>query len=116
MNKICDIDTLVIASVSKTRIPGLTKELIERRFYFTRVDSSGGFLQGSTNTLLIGIEKERLNELKELLRKYCRRKITRVPTEAQIEAFAQYNQPIIVEAQTGGATVHSIPIEHFEQF
>ena len=112
----CGVDTLIIASVSKTRMPGLTKELVERHFYFTQVDSSVGLLQGSTNTLLIGISLDRYNELKELLLEYCQRKITHVPTQTQIEAFAQYSQPIIVETQTGGATIHTIPVEHFEQF
>jgi uncharacterized protein YaaQ len=116
MCKNCNIDTLVIANVSKTQVAGLTKELVKNGFYFTLIDSSGGLLQGSTNTLLIGIIRERYNDLMDLLRICCQRKITHVPTQTQMETFAHYSQPMIIEAQTGGAMVHTIPVEHFEQF
>ena len=110
------IDYLVIASISKSRTPGLAQELVEQKYYFTRIDASGGFLQGSTNTLLIGISKNRLDQLKEILRKYCRRRVSHIPTTTQIEALGQYSQPLIIEAETGGATIHTLPVTHFEQF
>ena len=116
MDKNSNVDTLVIVNASKTQMPSLTKELVEKRFYFTLIDSSGGLLQGSTNTLLIGIQLERHRELMNILRKCCQRRITHVPTQTQMESFAHYSQPMIIEAQTGGATIHTIPVEHFEQF
>ena len=112
----CEINTLLIANISSEHLTPLTKELNERRFYFTRIASSGGFLNFSTNTLLIGIRQERYDELMGLLHTYCKKQRTHIATQTQMEAHFQPAQPIIIEAETGGATLLTLPVEHFEQF
>ena len=112
----CTINTLIIANASSEQVPPLTKELNKQRFYFTRIASSGGFMQLSTNTLLIGIHNERYDELMDILHKFCKKQRTHIATQTQIEAHFQPTQPIIIEAETGGATILTVPVEHFEQY
>ncbi len=112
----CDINTLIIATASSDQVPMLTKELNKQRFYFTHVASSGSFMQLSTNTLLIGIPHERYKELMDILHKHCKKQRTHIATQTQIEAHFQPAQPIIIEAEMGGATILTIPVEHFEQY
>ena len=107
----CDnfgINTLIIANASSEHVPFLIDVLNKKHFYFTQIASSGGFLQISTNTLLI--------ELMELIRTYCKKQLTHIATQTQMEAHFQPSQPIIIEAETGGATILTLPVEHFEQY
>lgn len=112
----CEINTLIIANVASEQVPTLTKELNQKRFYFTRIASSGGFLHLSTNTLLIGIRQARYDELMEILHACCKKQRTHIATQTQMEAHFQPSQPIIIEAETGGATLLTLPVRHFEQY
>jgi len=112
----CKINTLIIANVSSEQVPVLMKELIQKRFSFTRIASSGGLLTVSTNTFLIGIRQERHGELMGLLNTCCKKQLTHIATQTQMEAHFQPSQPIIIEAETGGATILTLPVDHFEQY
>jgi uncharacterized protein YaaQ len=111
-----NIDTLVIANIANEQIPLLIKELNKLRFYFTRIDSSGGLLYLSTSTLLIGIRKERYEKLMDLLHTYCKKQRTHIATQTQMETHFQPSHPIIIEAETGGASILTLVVEHFEQY
>lgn len=112
----CKINTLIIANASSEQVPMLMKELNKNHFYFTRIASSGSFMQLSTNTLIIGIPQDRYDELMQILHKHCKKQRTHIATQTQIEAHFQPSQPIIIEAETGGATILTLPVEHFEQY
>ncbi len=112
----CEINTLLIVYLSADQLPGLTAALNEQKFYFTRIASRGGFLNLSTNTLLIGINDDRHDELTALLNEHCSKRRTHIATQTQMEAHFQPSQPIIIEAETGGATILTLPVEHFEQY
>ena len=112
----CDIDTLVILYITNEQIDALTQSLNEQHFYFTRIASSGGFLNYPNSSLLIGISQDRLNELKALINQSCRRRTTHIATQTHIESYPHHSSPIIVEAEVGGATMQTLAVEHFEQF
>lgn len=112
----CGIDTLVIVYITNEQIDELTKKLNAERFYFTRIASSGGILNYPNSSLIIGISKNRLDDLKNLIKQCCQRRTTHIATQTHIEAYPQYSAPVIVEAEVGGATLHTLPVEHFEQF
>jgi len=116
MSENSNINTLVIASVSSENLQALVTALNEGRFYFTRLNSSGGFLYLSLNTLLIGVRRERYDELMEILTHCCRKQRTHIATQTQMEAHFQPAQPTIIEAEIGGATILTLPVEYFEQY
>ncbi len=108
-----DVTLLVIAIVSNEQINDLTQELIKGGFYFTRVDSNGGILEKSTISLLVGINQLRLDPLLEIIRKFCKTKLKFIP--ARVEAPMMQGQPLMIEAEVGGATVYVVEVEQFVQ-
>ncbi|MBN1665821.1 MAG: cyclic-di-AMP receptor [Anaerolineales bacterium] len=110
------IDTLIIINVSGDQMPTLARQLIEKDFHFTQIDSSGGLLHVLTNSLLVGINRQRYPELKELIHACCRRRRTHIAAETQMDIHLHPAQPIIIEAEIGGATLNTLDVEYFEQF
>jgi len=58
---------LVVAVVHSDDAPVLTRALAENGFQATRLPSWGGFLNQENATFLIGVEDERLDEVKALI-------------------------------------------------
>ena len=103
--------------LNKFNTAGLLKrDLIQKRFFFTTVDDTGGFFFSSTSTIFVGIPSDRFDELMEIINSHCKKQRTHIATQTQIETHFQPSQPIIIEAETGGATILTLPVEHFEQY
>jgi uncharacterized protein YaaQ len=107
------INQLVIATVSGAQAGALTDRLTRDGFTVTRVDSSGGILHEATVSLLIGLEQARLSHLLEHVRECCRTRRRFIP--AHVEAPLLEIQPMLIEAEVGGATVYVLDVERFEQ-
>lgn len=116
MNSTLAVDTLVILNVTNEQIDELAKQLVKRDFHFTRIASSGGFLQFPNNSLLIGIASERLGDLKDLVYQCCRRRTAHIATQSHVESYPHHSQPVIIEAEVGGASLQILKVDHFEQF
>ena len=105
---------LVIAVInnddSRTAITALTG----RDFFVTQLSTTGGFLMVGNTTLLIGTEKERLPELKEILRKYC---VMREKTALSVEAFGRglLNHSVEEKVTIGGAVMFTLSVDEFEK-
>ena len=105
---------LVIAVInnddSRTAITALTG----RDFFVTQLSTTGGFLMVGNTTLLIGTEKERLPELKEILRKYC---VTREKTNPSDEDFGRglLNHSLEEKVTIGGAVMITLSVDEFEK-
>ncbi|HBX67887.1 MAG TPA: hypothetical protein DEH25_00420 [Chloroflexi bacterium] len=112
----CSVDTLVILNVTNEQVDDLAKQLVKNEFYFTRVASSGGFLNYPNTSLLIGIAYNRLDDLKKLIFQCCRRRIAHIATQSHAESYPHHSQPVIIEAEIGGASYQILAVEHFEQF
>ena len=113
LTKKTDIDTLVIATVLGGQAALLVEALRRESFRFTEVDSRGGFLQEPVTTLLIGLDRERIEKLLELARHYCKARLQYIP--ARLDASAMQGQPLMIEALTGGATLIAFEVEQFIQ-
>lgn len=107
------VNQLIIANVAGAQANELTDRLTRSGFYVTQVDSSGGILYETTTTLLIGLDKERLPQLLEFVRECCHTRRRYVP--AHVEAPLLEVQPMMIEAEVGGATVYTLNVERFEQ-
>ena len=114
MSPSSSIDQLFVVIVVSDQIGELTDKLIKNRFYFTRVDSSGGFLEQATVGLLVGIHHDRQDPLLELIRECCHTRRMYIP--ARVEPPMIQSQPVMIEAEVGGATVFSFDVEQFLQF
>jgi uncharacterized protein YaaQ len=107
------INQLVLATVSGTQAGELIGRLNRDRFYVTKIDSSGGLLYEATVLLLIGLDGIRLSRLLEHIRECCPTRRKFVPAHVETPFFAA--QPVMIEAEIGGATIYVLDVERFEQ-
>jgi len=107
------INQLVIATVSGAQAGALTDRLTHDGFHVTQVDSSGGILYEATVSLLIGLNQAHLPRLLAHVRECCRTRRRFIP--AHVEAPLLEIQPVLIEAEVGGATVYVLDVERFEQ-
>ena len=105
------INQLVIV-VSGAQAGELMQRLGHERFYFTKIDSSGGLIQEPNVTLLIGVNETRLEALLEIVRKICQPYRQFIP--AHVSVHPMHMQPAMIEAEMGGATVYVLDVERFE--
>lgn len=107
------VNQLVIATVYGGQAGALMDRLSRDGFYFTQVDSSGGILYEATVSLFIGLDKTRLPRLLEHIRECCHTRRRFIPAHA--EAPTLEFQPMMIEAEVGGATVYVLDVERFER-
>lgn len=108
-----EINQLVIVTVAGSQAGELMKSLSREGFYFTQIDSSGGLLQEPTACLLIGLNNLRHKPLLELIRQCCHTRRQYIP--ARLDVPQLQLQPVMIEAQVGGATIYTVEVERFEQ-
>lgn len=107
---------LLVCVVRDQDAPRLLDSLRDRKISFTKLASTGGFLREGNTTLLIGIEEERREEVRDLIRKTCGRR------EEIVESTIPLNEPIgpfvpqRVKVTRGGGVLFEIPIEYYERF
>ena len=113
MNETESIDRLVIAVVSSEDVGDLAQQLIRDGFYFTRVTSHGGLLSDEIISLLVGINSSRHAALLDLIGRSCHTRVKYVPA---IDNSAFQGQPLMIEAQVGGAIIYTCEVEQFVQY
>ncbi|NLF01924.1 MAG: hypothetical protein GX601_13205 [Anaerolineales bacterium] len=107
------VNQLVVATVAGAQANTLTDRLTQAGFYATQIDSSGGILYEATVSLLIGLDRTQLPQLLEQFRECCSSRRRFIP--AHVEAPLLEIQPVMIEAEVGGATVYVLDVERFEQ-
>lgn len=107
------VNQLVIANVSGSQAGVLVERLLRDGFYVTQIDSSGGILYEAAVTLIIGLDRARLPRVTEHIRECCRLRRRFIP--AHVEAPLLEVQPVMIEAEVGGATIYAFDVERFEQ-
>lgn len=106
------IKLLMLAVVQEQDRDEATRALEAVNFPVVFLFSAGGFLGRRNATLLIGLHGERETEVLNILRDKCREHIEylTLPLEG-----SPLPMPTPVPVTVGGATVFSLPVEHFEE-
>ena len=100
---------LIAAMVQDQDADGILGALVELGCRATKVHTTGGFLRGSNNVILIGVEPGRVSQVFEVIRKHCHSRTQMVhPTEAPY-----LSSPI--EVEIGGATIFVWDVERYER-
>lgn len=117
MNAMGNKGKLILAVVQKDDYDMLVEELNERKIFFTRLSSSGGFLRRENITIMIGVDADRLNEVNGVLRQCAgrrRRKTLVMPAMNANVSCPGVSVP--VEETTGGVAVFTLDLEQMEKF
>lgn len=104
---------LLLTIVQDQDVPALLEALVENDFRATKLASTGGFLRAGNTTLMIGVEKERVQSLLKLIQTICQPREQADPTPRMFggEDFSLGLEKISV----GGAIVFSVDVERFER-
>ena len=104
---------LVMAVIQDADAATLMRALSDNAFDVTKLASTGGFLREGNTTMMIGVQDDRLDALKVLVRQTCRartRLITPgVPMGEQGEGLV--TEPL--EVPVGGAVMFVLGVDEF---
>ncbi len=103
---------LIIAIVNKDDSPTVVSKLNKEGFMCTKLSTTGGFLRAGNTTLLIGTEYEKVEDVIDILRKYCSKR-TETINAAAGNYSEQFFSTVPVEVSVGGATVFVVDVEKF---
>lgn len=106
---------LVIAIVHARDQQRITDALLQAGHQFTNIATTGGFLRDGNTTLLIGARTEIVDEVVEIIRKYCstREQFVSQPVPDVMGAGGALMSP--VKVNVGGAIVFVVDVERFER-
>ena len=65
---------MIIAIVQDDDALDLVDELTERNFRVTKLATTGGFLKSGNTTLLMGVEKEKVEEIIDIIKSTCKKR------------------------------------------
>lgn len=104
---------LVLAVIQDADANSLVRVLSENAFEVTKLASTGGFLREGNTTLMIGVNDERLPDLKRLVKQTCR---TRTRLVAPSVPMGEQNEGLVtdpVEVPVGGAVMFVMDVQEF---
>ncbi|KNF09829.1 hypothetical protein CLPU_2c02810 [Gottschalkia purinilytica] len=104
---------LVITIIQDDDVTKLIDKLTENKFRVTKLASTGGFLRAGNTTLLIGVEKERLDELIKTIEEVCETREVIMDPPPLTEDSVFMTEPYKV--QVGGATIIVLDVERYEK-
>ena len=106
---------LLFAFVQNEDVKSLTRALIKRDINVTRISSSGGFLSSGNSTLMIGVEKDQLEDTLEIIKKHSHKRGTAMAAQT-ISSIPGVAAPLPINVTIGGATVFVVDVEDYHKF
>ncbi|ATD53897.1 cyclic-di-AMP receptor [Clostridium chauvoei] len=104
---------LVIAIVQDDDALDLVDAITEAGFRVTKLATTGGFLKSGNTTLMIGVEKEKVQKVIEVVEDICRTRKQMIATPTPISGNADMYMSYPIEVQVGGATVFVVDVDQF---
>ncbi len=106
------IHALMTVVVQEQDVEPVTRALEKLKVPVVRFASMGGFLGHQNYTLLIGLPDGQEEDALKILRTACRERVEylAMPLEG-----APMPMPTPVPVTVGGATIFTLPVEHFEE-
>jgi uncharacterized protein YaaQ len=103
---------LILAVVQEQDLDIATRTVSSLDAPVVYLASAGGFLGRRNATLLIGLPKEREEDVLKALRKSCRQRVEylSMPLEG-----SPLPMPTPIPVTVGGATVFALPVERYEE-
>jgi len=107
---------LIFAIVQDDDAADLVDSINEGGFRVTKLATTGGFLKAGNTTLIIGVEKERVDEVLTIIEKVCKTRNQIVTSPSPVAGSTGVYVPYPVEVEVGGATVFVVDVDKFLKF
>jgi uncharacterized protein YaaQ len=107
---------LIIAIIQQDDLKDVLDNLLSQGYRVTKVKSVGGFLEISNIILFIGVDKEKVPDVLEIINKHCHSRDKYVETLPfnLIEGFSGLTLP--VKVTVGGAQIFILDVEKFIRY
>ena len=106
---------LVIAIVNSDDSSTVQGNLTKSGYFVTKLSTTGGFLKKGNTTFLIGVDKDKVDEVMTIIKANAKKRVVKEPTVPPSE-MGEFFSPIMVDVLVGGATVFVMNIDQFEKF
>lgn len=100
---------LVMAIINDEDAHHLMRVLVDKDFGVTKLSSTGGFLKVGNTTLIIGVEKAKVDEVIEIIKETCRTRNEVISSSPMVGENSFVTLPM--EINIGGARVFILDVE-----
>lgn len=104
---------LVLAIVQDDNALDLVDAITEEGFRVTKLATTGGFLKSGNTTLMIGVEKEKVQDVIAVVEEVCKKRKQMIATPAPVTGNIDMYMSYPIEVEVGGATVFVIDVDQF---
>lgn len=104
---------LIIAIVQDDDSGDLVGIINKAGFRVTKLATTGGFLRAGNTTLMIGVEKEKVDAVLGIIENTCKTREQIITSPSPVAGSTGVYVPYPVEVQVGGATVFVVDVDKF---
>ena len=106
---------LIIAIVHDEDAGELMNTLTDDGYGVTKLATTGGFLRSGNTTLLIGVEKEKIDIVMNIIGDICKTRRGVITPPSPVLGSTGIYVPTPMEVTVGGATVFVLDVDKFEK-
>ncbi len=104
---------LVLSIIQDDYTSELVEAITEKGYRVTKLATTGGFLKSGNSTLIIGVEKDKVEEVLSIIKEVCKKRKQVVAAPSPITETTGMFVPYPVEVEVGGATVFVLDVDQF---
>lgn len=104
---------LVIAIVQDDDASDLIEVITDKGFRVTKLATTGGFLKAGNTTLLIGVEKEKVDEVLAIIEEVCKSRKQIITSPSPVAGSTGVYVPFPIEVDVGGANVFVVDVDKY---
>ena len=109
---------MLLAIVHNEDAPLLINELNEKKYFVTKLATTGGFLKKGNTTLLLGIEDEKVDEVCDIIIQHSGKRqqiMYTPPAPSNCNVYPNAVSSVPVNVEVGGATIFIMPVDDFRK-
>jgi uncharacterized protein YaaQ len=107
---------LIVAIVQDDDAGDLIDILTEEGFRVTKLATTGGFLKSGNTTLMIGVEKEKVDKVLSVIEEVCKVRDQVVTSPSPVAGATGVYVPYPIEVEVGGATIFVLDVDKFVRY
>lgn len=104
---------LVIAMLQDDDALDLVDAITEAGFRVTKLASTGGFLKSGNTTLIMGVEKDKVQSVIDVVEDVCKTRKQVITTPTPITGNVDMYMSYPIEIEVGGATIFVVDVDQF---